>query len=82
MQVDFDNLLKIWPIIVAFVVFFAMTWKNQRLIIQKLSQIDINLIRHDEHINELFHHKEDCLKRRVDCEKNFLSKRDHNQAHT
>ena len=76
-----DVLIKAWPIVLAMIVFGAVLWKNQRLILQKLSQIDINLIRHEEYINELFHHKEDCLKRRVTCEKNFLSKKDHIQAH-
>ncbi|MDH5561887.1 MAG: hypothetical protein OEY59_13640 [Deltaproteobacteria bacterium] len=81
MQDLIDTLYKLWPMILAIVIFGAVLWKNQRLILSKLADFDRRFDRQDEHLKSLYGHKEDCLKRRTVCENQFLTKDEHARLH-
>jgi hypothetical protein len=45
------------------------------------TQIVTSLSTYQRDIDDLFTHKEDCLKRRTDCERDFLTKKEHSRIH-
>lgn len=81
MQETFDDALKLWPVILALIVFGAVLWNNQRLILSKLIDFEKRFDKQDEHFTFLYGHKDDCLNRRTVCEGKFLTKDEHDRLH-